>query len=307
MASSVSFKRAVPKPADASATTAPAAPQQAATVIHVVQTPLAASSVPPEKVLAAAQEPAKTTGVATAVSPATLPPPPPNPTNITTPAPGVVPAGAELVTDDHYSGVGGFEGEWTSKDMATPYLTIVGKTSKAFDTHPEWMGQWLYDKEYPLGTELRVVFIRATKFFVEDLPFGTQQVAQRFSRMADARAAGFNESTLKDTAELDLLIEVDLAIEGASDLAHIIEGDKGYVLARYSVQSTAYGKTASILAKDMGGFLKGNLTNGFYVMSTFQKTGQKGTYYIPVLKTDGKTTDSLRAQIAERLSLARAA
>jgi hypothetical protein len=190
--------------------------------------------------------------------------------------------------------------------MATPDLTIVGKTSKVFDIHPEWMGQWLYDKEYPLGTELRVVFIRATKWFVEDLPFGTQQVPQRFARMADARAAGFNEATLKDTAELDLLIEVNAAAEGVSDLAHIIEGDKGYILARYSVQSTAYGKTASILAKDMGGFLKGNLINGFYQMVTQSKTSPKGTYFIPILKTDGKTSDGLKQQIVERLSLSTA-
>ncbi len=74
--------------------------------------------------------------------------------------------------------------------------------------------------------------------------------------------------------------------------------------ARYSVQSTAYGKTAGILAKDMGGFLKGNLINGFYKINTFQKTGQKGTYYIPMMRTDGRTSDALKAQITQRLSLA---
>lgn len=295
MASSVSFKRPAPASAAAPAQPANPAPAQPA---PAPANPAPAPAQPaghsnPAAALAAAQEPARPASPAPAA-------PEPDTAALAAPAP------TTLANDDHYSGVGGFEGEWTSKDMATPYLSIVGKTSKAFDAHPDWLGQWLYDKEYPLGTELRVVFIRATKWFVEDLPFGTTQIPQRFARMADARAAGFNESTLKDTAELDLLIEVDLNVEGAADLAHIIEGDKGYVLARYSVQSTAYGKTASILAKDMGGFLRGSLINGFYKMTTFQKVGQKGTYFIPVLKTDGKTSDSLKAQIAERLSLATA-
>lgn len=296
MASSVSFKRSAPAPTTGTATSGQPAPN-AAPANQSVTPPVTAKPPAPETVLAAAQEPTKAPTVATAVDPST-----PAPAT----ASNVVPinSNTEMVTDDHYSGVGGFEGEWTAKDMATPYLTIVGKTSKAFDVHPEWIGQWLYDKEYPLGTELRVVFIRATKWFVQDLPFGSPQVPQRFARMADARAAGFNESTLKDTAELDLLIEVDASAEGVSDLAHIIDGDKGYILARYSVQSTAYGKTASILAKDMGGFLKGNLINGFYQAVTQSKTGPKGTYFIPILKTDGKTPDSLRQQIADRLSLA---
>jgi hypothetical protein len=266
---------------------------------------------------AAAQQPAPAPQAPVAQQPAPqpapvaqAPAPAPQPAPVAqTPAPTstalATQGSAELAdTEDKYAGIGGFVGEWNSRHMATPYLSIVGKTSKAFDAHPDWLGQWLYDKEYPLGNELRVVFLTSTLWFVEDLPFGTEKIPQRFARMGDARAAGFNESTIKEQAELDLLIEVDAEDEGAADLAHIIEGNKGYVLARYTVQSTAFGKTASILAKDMSGFLRGCLFGGFYTMTTQQKTSPKGTYFIPVLKTDGKTPDSLKAQIAERLTLA---
>lgn len=302
MASTVSFRKpqpasatpapapvaAAPAPAAKPAAPAPAKPAPKPAVVAPKPAPIPAPA-PVEEVLAAAEEPAVGTGEAESES-----------TEVATQNDGTV----ALANDDEYAGVGGFIGEWSPKDMATPYLTIVGKTSKAFDTHPEWLGQWLYDKEYPLGTQLRVVFISATKWFVEDLPFGTQQIAQRFARMADARAAGFNEGNLKDTAELDVLLEVDASLEGVGELAHIIEGDKGYILARYSVQSTAFGKTASILAKDMGGFLRGVMFSGFYTMETQVKTGQKGTYYIPILKTDGRTPHGLKRQIAERLALA---
>ena len=194
----------------------------------------------------------------------------------------------------------GFEGEWDAKDMAMPYLSIFSKNSKGFEQNPGWLGHWIYDKTIDLGTEIRVLFLRATKWYVEALPFGSEQVPQRFKEMAAARAAGFNEGTLQEVADLDLLIELPLEAEGAADLSHIVEGDKGYAMARYSVRSTAYGRTARILAKDMGGFLRGNLINGFYLISTQQVTSPKGTYHTPSMKVDGKTPDSLKQQIIER-------
>ena len=269
-----------PAPASAAPVSKPAAPKPAAPKPAAPAAP--PKPAPVEAVLAKAEEPTEE-----------------EVTDLATQTEGTV----AFTNDDEYAGIGGFIGEWSPKDMATPYLTIVGKTSKAFDTHPDWLGQWVYDKETPLGTTLRVVFVSATKWFVEDLPFGTTQIAQRFARMADARAAGFNEGNIKDTAELDVLLEVDAELDGVGELAHIIDGDKGYILARYSVQSTAFGKTASILAKDMGGFLRGVMFSGFYTMETQVKTGQKGTYYIPILKTDGRTPDSLKRQIADRLAL----
>ena len=227
--------------------------------------------------------------------------------NVTTAAPQVAApatqttAGA-MVTNDHYQGIGGFEGEFSSKDMATPYLGLFGKTSKGFEENPSWLGQWVYDKSIPLGTKIRVVFLRAKKWIIEDLPFGSKEIPQRFTKMEDARAAGFNEGTLADTADLDLLIEIDASVEGVSDLAHVFDADKAYILCRYGVRSSAYGKTIGILTKDASGFLKGNLINGFYDMETSQRTGPKGTYYVPILKTAGRTSDSLRAGIIQKLT-----
>jgi hypothetical protein len=109
---------------------------------------------------------------------------------------------------------------------------------------------------------------------------------------------------MQEMAELDLLIEVDSAAEGAGDLAHMFDGDKAYILARYTVRSSAYGRTVGILAKDSAGFLKGNLINGFYQLRAEQRKSDKGTYYTPSLKTDGPTPLSLRNEIIERMGLA---
>lgn len=212
-------------------------------------------------------------------------------------------ANSQVSTQVNPTGIGGFEGEFSSKDMATPYLSLFGKTSKGFEENPGWLGQWVYDKEIPLGTKIKVIFIRAKKYFIEDLPFGSKEIPQRFTKMDAARAAGFDDSQLAETADLDLLIEVDSNIEGVSDLAHLEEAGKAYILCRYGVRSSAYGKTVGILTKDASGFLKGNLINGYYEMETSSRTGPKGTYYVPVLKTAGKTSDSLRQQIVAKFSV----
>lgn len=275
MATTVSFKK--PKPVDGAPVAAPVA---------------APAAAPAAAVPTATPQPAPSPTATTAAAPA------PSPTATSAP-----PENNKVVTNDHYKGVGAFEGEFSSKDMATPYLTIMQKQSKNFDEHMAWLGQWVYDKETTLGDEIRVVFIRASKYYKEDVPFGSPDIPQRFTEIAAARAAGFNDGQLKEAADLDLLIEVDATLEGVGDLAHIIVGDKGYILARYTVQSTAYGKTVGILAKDSGSFLKGNLINGFYKLSTLKRSNAETSWFIPVLKTDGRTTEELKTQIIERMSI----
>lgn len=293
MATAISFKRPAAAPAAAPAQTPAAAPAAAApapAARPAFARPAPAKAAP--AAAAAAVIDAPTTDVTQVVPQA----------DVQSALPAVVPSQqlADPSADPYLVPGLGFEGEWDAKDMAMPYLSLFSKNSKGFEEHPDWLGHWIYDKTVDLGTEIRVLFLRATKWYVENLPFGSEQIPQRFSRMQDALAAGFHESGLVDVADLDLLIELPLEAEGAADLSHIIEGDKGYAMARYSVRSTAYGKTARILAKDMGGFLRGNLINGFYTIGTQQINGPKGTYFTPVLKADGKTPDTLKAQIVER-------
>ena len=302
MASTASFtKRSAPQPA--AAAPVPAVPQTTTPTGFARPTPAPVVAAPIPVVATPTPAPVVATPTPAPVVAAPAPVATPN-------LPAVVePTESDIVPADFYAGIGNFEGEWSAKDMSTPYLSLVGKMSEVFDSNPDWLGQFLYDKQYPLGTEIRVVFLRATRWFVEDLPFESEKIAQRFSRMADARAQGFNEANLVDAADLDLLVEVDASIEGAEDLAHIIDNGRAYMLARYCVRKSSFSRTAGILAKDMGGFLRGNLINGFYKISVSSKPSPKGggNYYVPTLKTDGKTPDSLKSQIVERCSLSNAA
>jgi hypothetical protein len=282
MPSVTSFRKspATANATPAAQTPAPSAPAKAAEVVTKV--PAAAKAAEPVKLAATPVAQPEDTAVATIGS-------------------------TDVVPADFYNGVGGFEGEFTSNDIRIPYLSICGKTSKIFDEHPEFLGQFVYNKSIALGDEIRVVFAKVTKFWVEDLPFGTEAIPQRFKFMDDARAAGFNPSQMKEQAELDLLIELPLTDEngeatGVDEFADLFVGDKAYLLTRYTVQSSAYGKTVPTLRTDMGGFLKGNLVNGFYDIKTQKVEGKKGTYYVPVLKTDGPTPQELRTEIVKRCS-----
>lgn len=196
------------------------------------------------------------------------------------------------------AGIGTFQGEWNSRDLAIPYLSIFQKSGKNFEDHPDWLGHFVWDKEFDMGDSITVVFFRASKYYLETLPFNSEKVSARFDKMEDARNAGFNPSQLTELADLDLLIEIPAEMEGAEDLARFIVADKAYLLARYTVRSTSY-KIARVLMKDAGGWLKGNLINGKYELGTAKQVNGNNSWHAPTLKTAGGTSEGLRAAIIE--------
>jgi hypothetical protein len=220
-------------------------------------------------------------------------------------APLAINADGQIATlsDDEYSGVGGFEGEFSAKDMRVPYLSICGPSSQSFKDDPSLLGQFILNKNLPFGETIRAIFFRATKKYREDLPYDPNStvIAKVFNTRAEYLAAGFNDSQVKDVADLDLLIEVDGNLEGVDELADLFVGDKAYFLARYSVQSTAYGKLVPVLMGDMKGFLKGNLVNGYYDLTTTKGSG-KNLYFYPTPKTAGPTSIELRRAIVARVA-----
>jgi len=282
MASVISFRK--PAPSTAAAATAQ---QPAATTPVVAAVPAAAKPVTPGTPVAEATP--------TAAAPA-----------VETPsAPLAINADGQIATlsDDEYSGVGGFEGEFSAKDMRVPYLSICGPSSQSFKDDPSLLGQFILNKNLPFGETIRAIFFRATKKYREDLPYDPNStvIAKVFNTRAEYLAAGFNDSQVKDVADLDLLIEVDGNLEGVDELADLFVGDKAYFLARYSVQSTAYGKLVPVLMGDMKGFLKGNLVNGYYDLTTTKGSG-KNLYFYPTPKTAGPTSIELRRAIVARVA-----
>lgn len=216
----------------------------------------------------------------------------------------LVPQAAGHIGDlQDFRGVGGFHGEFTSEDMAIPYLSILQKTSKGFEENMDWLGQWVFDKSFPMGDNIRVIFTKAVKFYVEKTEFGSEVIPQRFFKIDDVRSAGLKEDDVQPTAELDVLIEFDSTVEGVNERALFSHDKKSYVIARYNVRNSAYSRTVGILFRDFYGFLQKNFTNGFYQLRAEQKKNDKGTFYTPLLRHDGPTSLALREEIVAHIGV----
>jgi hypothetical protein len=191
------------------------------------------------------------------------------------------------------------EGEFGARDMRVPRLQLGAKSGKLTDEHPEWVGHFVYDGAYPLGKEIRLIVSKIRKYYEENLEFGSDEIPRRFDRMEDARAEG---AVVRDVADIDLLLEVE-ADDSTADLALFEHSNKAYLPARYTVRSTAYGNTVGILLKDWAGWLKGDLSAGYYVMASEKRSNTMNSWFVPVLKTDGKVPTELRDEIREKFGV----
>ena len=184
-----------------------------------------------------------------------------------------------------------FEGEFTAADRKVPYLAICQKSGNMMDENPTWLGNFVYDKMHCLGNKLNVIFFKCKKSYVEDLPFGSDAFPQKFNTIAESREAGV---AVQEVGELDCLIEVPLDFEGAEE----IEG-KGYIPARYTVRSTAYGATVRILVKDVNLRLKGVLSSGMYTLAIEKKTNGSNSWFAPKLSPNGPTPQEVQNFITD--------
>jgi hypothetical protein len=184
-----------------------------------------------------------------------------------------------------------FEGEFTAADRKVPYLAICQKSGNMMDENPTWLGNFVYDKMHCLGNKLNVIFFKCKKSYVEDLPYGSEGFPQKFNTIAESREAGV---AVQEVGELDCLIEVPLDFDGAEE----IEG-KGYIPARYTVRSTAYGATVRILVKDVNLRLKGVLCSGMYTLAIEKKTNGSNSWFAPKLSPNGPTPEAVQNFITD--------
>jgi hypothetical protein len=190
---------------------------------------------------------------------------------------------------------------FTSKDMAIPYLAIGQKTGTLCDGHPDWIGQFVYDKTYPLGNKIDVVFFDMKKGYEEDLEYGDTNIPQRWDTAEAARSSGL---AFRETATLDMLVARSTTDDSGIDFSMIQHGGKGYWPARWVVRSSAYGATAKILARDKGiGWLKGVLCSGFYTVATDKRTNKGNSFFVPVLKASGRVPEDLVNEIRQKCSV----
>lgn len=189
------------------------------------------------------------------------------------------------------------EGDFTSRDIQIPYLSLGQPTSAFTPDNPTWMGKWVFDKVACLGDTVRVVVCRVSKRLEEKVEYNSGDIPRRYDTYGEARKEGV---VVQEVANIDLVIEIDkqdLAEFGSFDL-----GEKSYLPARYTVRSSAYGASVRVLLKDLAGWLNQDFSSGYYVIGSVKKQGKQNAYWVPSWKTDGKVSPELRALIAEKFN-----
>jgi hypothetical protein len=205
-----------------------------------------------------------------------------------------------------------FEGERDSSLLKTPYLALVSNRSNVASDHPEWINNWVYNKEAPLGKEVLFVPINLRRYYKENVEFDSGAIPRRWERIADAKAETADDGAqFVDAGDIRMFVELPEtnSDERLIDSATEING-KLYLPVMYSVQSkinpagSRYDGAFGIfktLATDLGRSLKGDLTNGIYLLGYLKKDHPKGAYLVPTIKRHGSTTAEFRAALAEKL------
>jgi len=183
------------------------------------------------------------------------------------------------------------DGEFTPRDVAVPRLKLGQKTGAATDENPDLIGKWIFDGAINLGPSVGIIVTRISKYYMEDLEYGSDVKPQIFKKHSDAVAAGV---LVKDVADIDLLIEVP---EDADIPSAVLLDGKEYAPARYTVQSSAYGRTVGILLRDLAGWLKGDFASGSYQMDSVRKTDGRNSWFTPSLKSVGPVPAQVREAI----------
>jgi hypothetical protein len=198
-------------------------------------------------------------------------------------------AGAVDVTRPKYAGL---EGEFSSRDAAIPYIAIGQKSGTMCDDHPDWIGQFVFDKVLPLSNKITFTVLSLRKFYEEVTEYGGDEIPKRFDTVAAAKASGVE---FRDVANIDILVEIPA--DQAENFGVLDHNGKHYAAARWGVRSTAYGKTVSIIYRDLSTWLKGDLSSGFYTATAEKKTNGHNSWFAPSLKTAGLVPAELREAI----------
>ena len=124
---------------------------------------------------------------------------------------------------------GQVEGEFSAKDFTVPRLNLVAKTGELSNTFQP--GSFVYNREVVIGDgkkPAKITFLRIQKIYMQDVVYGSDQIAKTFSRLADVRAAGgalaSDPEAEADTDRYTEALQTIVAIEAPTPYSHLQSG-----------------------------------------------------------------------------------
>jgi len=208
----------------------------------------------------------------------------------------------------------GIYGEFGADDIKLPRLNLVNKVGDLSNLFTP--GTWVIQKEHQitdideknkgLGGALKVIAVRLKVEYQESLAYDPDVRPRVFQTAEEVRLAGGQvaygrgEGKFAKVGHIEFLIQEPetLSEEAASSFFYVL-GDKRFARVVYTASSTAYAETAQILYSDykVGHLNKTGLFGGYYLLGSKLKTGDKGTWWIPSMKTAGEVPAELQAEI----------
>lgn len=210
----------------------------------------------------------------------------------------------------NYASTSYYEGETTSSDIKTPYLSCVqgvGPKSAIYSPGTVLLGEsTIYNApETPTKptNRLRVLFCRCTKVYMENLKYDASPTAPRPRIYRTQPEVLENGGTLEYRGniaptfipKLSASVLVRQPDDNNDEQFCFIADDKAYAPAMVSFQKTGYSAAKTFLT-DMSLSLKGDPTGTFY--DIFWAKELKGTNWVYVPKLvrvrDEKPTDTIK-------------
>jgi hypothetical protein len=195
------------------------------------------------------------------------------------------------------------EGEFSSRDIQWPNLSIVTKTSAEAETFG--IGTWLVNKETPVGkmTEpINLVAVKIQKAYQEQLPFGSGVRPRMFRTIEEATNAGLSLDWHAEARCAEVLgIRFWLQQPEGVDAPHvfILDGPEGPgTIVKFFAARTTYGTVGKNLIKAKQTYMrndKGGLVSGWWKMTATKETKNGNTWLLPRIVPGGKTSPELAA------------
>ena len=195
------------------------------------------------------------------------------------------------------------EGEFSSRDVQWPGLSLVTKTSADADVYGA--GTWLVGKEAPVGKmdkPLKIVAVKIQKAYQEQIPFGTGAKARMFRTAQEVHEAGLSLEWGAEARAAEVLgIRFWLPQPSDVDAPHIFteDGPEGPgAIVKFFAARTTYGTVGKTLISASQTFLrsdKGGLSAGVWEMTATKESKNGNTWLLPRIKPAGKTSPDLAA------------
>ena len=195
------------------------------------------------------------------------------------------------------------EGEFSSRDIQWPSLSLVTKTSSDAETYG--IGTWLVNKETPVGkmTEpLQLIAVKIQKAYQEQLPFGTGQRPRMFRTSAEVVEAGLSLEWGSDARAAEVLgIRFWLPQPADVDAPHIfmLESPEGMgTIVKFFAARTTYGTVGKALIQASQTFLrpdKGGMVSKWWEMTATKESKNGNTWLLPRVKPGKATSPEMAA------------